>query len=90
MASQTYSNEEPENRATAIWNTHLELEGLNVVGAGGEVCVDQGAATEGSCVATASLLQSHAVSLAVATVEALAIPTCCTAGKDTHSDTHNL
>lgn len=55
--------------------TYLEFERLHVVGAGGEVGVDPGAAAERPVVRV--LLQPHAVPLAVAAVQALPVATCC-------------
>lgn len=53
--------------------THLKFERLNIVGAGREVSVNQSATTERSVVREAVLLQSHAVPLAVSTVQALSV-----------------
>lgn len=58
-------------RRTLPSETHLKFEWLHIIGAGGEVSVDHGAATEGPAVGV--LLQPHAVPLAVAAVQALSV-----------------
>lgn len=62
-------------RKTFHPGTYLEFERLHVVGAGGEVRVDQSAATERSVVRDAVLLQPHAVPLTVSAVQALSVAT---------------
>lgn len=54
--------------------TYLEFERLHIIRAWSEVSVDQSATTERSTVRV--LLQSHAIPLAVATVQTLSVTTC--------------
>lgn len=68
------SNQAHRGRYNSSAGTYLKFEWLHIVGAGSEVGVDQGAPTERSTVRV--LLQSHAVPLAVATVQTLSVTTC--------------
>lgn len=68
------SNQAHWGRYNSSSGTYLKFEWLHIVGAGSEVGVDQSAPTERSTVRV--LLQSHAVPLAVATVQTLSVPTC--------------
>lgn len=67
------SNQAHRGRYNSSAETHLKFERLHIIGAGSEVSVDQSAPTERSTVRV--LLQSHAVPLAVATVQTLSVTT---------------
>lgn len=68
------SNQAHWERYNSSTGTYLKFEWLHIVGAGSEVGVNQSAPTERSTVRV--LLQSHAVPLAVATVQTLSVTTC--------------
>lgn len=64
---------EADSEEDVALGTHLKFERLHIVGARSEVRVDQSTTTERSTVRV--LLQPHAVSLAVAAVQALSVAT---------------
>lgn len=73
LTRQQRLSTEAESEEDVALGTHLKFERLHIVGARSEVRMDQSTTAEWSTVRI--LLQPHAVSLAVAAVQALSVAT---------------